>query len=480
MAGIDDRFDVVIVGARCAGAALAQRLAATGCTIALVDSAPRASGQPMSTHLIQPPGMDELDALGVGARVRDLSPALRAVRMEFDGREVAFPYGDARPAHCLRRTELDVLLQDAAVEAGASLQTEARVVGLLRTTNGRVCGVDVQSRGSETRQLHADLVVGADGRNSTVAKLVGAEEYLGYDGPRGCYWAYWNRPSDWDAHSAYNSFAGDASRVVFPTDAGLLLVATAPPVDRARVWRGDHRAAYLADIRSHAPIASFLGNDQPVSKVRGIALSRYFFRTSAGDGWALLGDAGHHKEFIVGLGISDALRDARSLADAIVDGRPAALEGYWRARDAERMPLFHWSRDLGAADDVDALERLMAERSPADPVLLLRLGAVLDGRLSPYALVPPSRALRWVAGEVLQGRTDAIRPLLRTAQRMAHAQREVRRRRRLADRISAELGPDDASSSWVSRSGFGRHRTGPGDLVGAGRSPGVRPAPSDL
>jgi len=448
-----DHLDVVIVGARCAGAALAQRLAAAGRTVALVDSAPLPSGQAMSTHLIQPPGMDELDELGIGAPVRELSPPLRTVRLEFDGREMVLPYGVGRPAHCLRRTELDVLLQDAAVEAGASLHPETRVVGLLRGSNGHVCGVEVQARGAGACHLHANLVVGADGRNSSVAKLVGAEEYLGYDGPRGCYWAYWNRPPDWNAHAVYNSFAGDASRVVFPTDGDLLLIATAPPIDQARAWRADHKAAYLADIRSHAPIASFLADDDPVSEVRGVTKSRYFFRASAGNGWALLGDAGHHKEFIIGLGISDALRDARSLAAAILDDRPAALEHYWRTRDVERMALFHWSRDLGAADAVDPLERLMAERAPADPALLLRLGAILDGRLSPYSLVPPTRAIRWVAGEALRGRTGAIGPLLRTARRMAQARRELNRRQRVANQTGAGLEFHDAPRRGVARDG---------------------------
>jgi flavin-dependent dehydrogenase len=419
----DDTFDVIVVGARIAGAALAQRLAGNGLTVALLDAAPLPSGQPMSTHLIQPPGMDELDALhslgvgvgvGVGEQVRALSPTLHSVRMAFDGREIVFPYGPGRAAHCLRRTELDRLLQDAAVQAGAHLMPETRVV-------------DVFPGGVVTRdrRLHAPLVVGADGRNSTVAKLVGAQEYLAYDAPRGCYWAYWRRPPRWDPHTVYNSFDGDDSRVVFPTDGDLLLIATAPPVERARAWRDDHAAAYLANIRSHEPIASFLADDRPVSEVRGITRCRYFFRVAAGPGWALVGDAGHHKEFIVGLGITDALRDARNLADVIVGGREP--EQYWRQRDAARIELYEWSRDLGAAGPVDPLERLVAQRAPHHPDVLGRFGKVIDGELSPSALVPPALAARWVMAEVLRGRTGALRPFLRTARS------EIQRRRRRID-----------------------------------------------
>src|SRR5712671_1950096 len=97
-----DRYDVVIVGARCAGAALAVHLRRAGVSVALVDSASLPSDQPMSTHLVQPPGMDELDALGIGDHVRALSPALHTSRFDFDRRTLMLRYGTDRAAHCLR------------------------------------------------------------------------------------------------------------------------------------------------------------------------------------------------------------------------------------------------------------------------------------------------------------------------------------------------------------------------------------------
>ena len=145
-------------------------------------------------------------------------------------------------------------------------------------------------------------------------------EYLGYDAPRAVYWAYWQRPAAWDPHEFHNTFEGTDARVIFPCDGDQLLIATVPPLDRARRWREDHVAAYLADIRAYKVISPHLGKDVPVGEIRGVLKLRYFFRTSAGPGWALIGDAGHHKEFVVGLGISDALRDARGLASAILEG----------------------------------------------------------------------------------------------------------------------------------------------------------------
>ena len=64
-------YDVVIVGARCAGASLATQLARTGASVLLLDKDPLPSDQVLSTHTIHPPGIDVLDELGVGAAVRD-------------------------------------------------------------------------------------------------------------------------------------------------------------------------------------------------------------------------------------------------------------------------------------------------------------------------------------------------------------------------------------------------------------------------
>jgi 2-polyprenyl-6-methoxyphenol hydroxylase and related FAD-dependent oxidoreductases len=298
-----------------------------------------------------------------------------------------------------------------------------------------VRGVEVRREGRGRERLHADLVVGADGRNSTIAKVVGAEEYLAYQGPRACYWAYWRRPADWNPNELCNFYRGDDAYVVFPTDGDELLIASAPPVERARAWRGDHRNAYLASVASHEPISSHLDEDLPVSEVRGVLKTNYFFRTSAGPGWTLIGDAGHHKEFFLGLGISDALRDAHKLSLAILGSGPAAIEAWWRARDIERIEFFHWGRELGRADPVDALRRLTAQRLPCAPHLQGRLGEIIDGRLSPFNLVPAHHAVGWVAASILRGDPSPLPPLVAAVHDRIGAKRELRRRTRALRRV---------------------------------------------
>ncbi len=429
-------FDVAIVGARCAGAALAVRLRRAGMSVALLDAAALPSDQPMSTHFLQPPALDELDALGVGERVRASAPALRAGRFGFDDQEMLLRYHQDRPAYCLRRSKLDVLLQDAAVNAGAALQPQSRVVGVIRASDGRVAGVHVRRADGRVEPIGARTVVGADGWSSTIAKLVGAEEYLGYEGPRATYWAYWRRPRAWDPALFFNGSHGLDMRVLFPCDDDLVLIATCPPNALASAWRRQHTAAYIADVRGCGALAAMLGTDEPVSEVRGCVRLRYFFRTAAGPGWALAGDAGHHKEFTTGLGITDALRDARDLAAALVEGGDDAVQRYWRRRDVEHLVMFRWGQDFGSADRVSAVERLVVARVATEPDLGVGLGDVMDGRRSPYDLVPPARVLAWVVAAAVRGELAPLPALAKAVARTLQVRRELRRRTRVLSAIT--------------------------------------------
>lgn len=194
-------YDVIIVGARCAGATLAIYLARAGLSVVMIDKDRLPSDQVLSTHTIHPPGIDILDEVGLGAAIREVSPPTYIIRLSKNGAAVDFRYPDNRAEYCPRRKRLDELLQNAAREAGAELVDRTRVVGLV-TENGRVRGVRVQSKKGE-QVFRTKLTVGADGRHSVVAKLVAAEECYGYDAPRAMYWAYWRAPGFWNTDPAY-------------------------------------------------------------------------------------------------------------------------------------------------------------------------------------------------------------------------------------------------------------------------------------
>lgn len=89
-------FDVVIIGARCAGAALATCLARAGAHVLMVDHSPMPSDQVLSTHNIHPPGMDILDDIGVGDAVRAEAPATRVLRIRKNEAWMDVPFGEGR------------------------------------------------------------------------------------------------------------------------------------------------------------------------------------------------------------------------------------------------------------------------------------------------------------------------------------------------------------------------------------------------
>ncbi|HKY91871.1 MAG TPA: NAD(P)/FAD-dependent oxidoreductase, partial [Nevskiaceae bacterium] len=193
--------DVIVVGARCAGATLATLLARSGAKVLLLDAHGMPSGMPMSTHFIHAPGMAVLDEIGVGDAIRACNPPTRRFRFQVEEHACNLDRTPDRYQYCPRRSTLDPLLLKAAQDAGADVVDHAHVTELVRDGD-RVGGV-VAETAQGRRTFHAPLVVGADGRHSTVAKLVGAETYLSHEMTRAAYWFYFPEPPGWQQAAPY-------------------------------------------------------------------------------------------------------------------------------------------------------------------------------------------------------------------------------------------------------------------------------------
>jgi menaquinone-9 beta-reductase len=126
----------------------------------------------------------------------------------------------------------------------------------------------------------------------------------------------------------------------------LLCIGATPLLTELPAWKGRIDEKYLETMRAHPVTAKLVESNQREGKLLGIVSARFGFRRAAGPGFALVGDAGLHKDPTPGFGLTDALRDARNLAAAILAGNDAALVRYWRQRDVDSIDLFTFAKDL--------------------------------------------------------------------------------------------------------------------------------------
>jgi flavin-dependent dehydrogenase len=334
-------YDAIIVGARCSGAPVAMLLARRGWRVALVDRASFPSDT-MSTHFLWPKGAARLASWGLRSRLEDLGcePITQVVFDPGVARIVGSPPAveGVADSYCPRRTILDALLVDAAVEAGAEL-IERFVVSDLCFSEGRVVGIRGHQRGSPsaTSKLDAHVVVGADGLHSTVGELVGAPRYREWPPMTCVYYSYWSGIPERRA-----SFHARAKQLVlvWPTNCELTCVYVAWPVGEYPRVKADVEARFRAALGAVPGLADRLAAGQREQRFTGTRDLPNMYRVSAGPGWALVGDAGHHKDPSTGMGISDAFAAADLLAMAIDDGLTGsqhmdeALADYQVQRDA--------------------------------------------------------------------------------------------------------------------------------------------------
>lgn len=419
-------YDVVVVGARCAGATLAAFLARGGASVLMVDKSSLPSEHVASTHTLHPAGMRVLEQLGVAEALRTRAPAMRHLRLRKRDAQLVIDLRPEQFEYCPRRERLDGLLQDAARLAGAELRDRTRLVGVLRD-GGRVCGVRLRPQHGSEYELRTQMVVGADGRHSKLAELVGAEEYLGYDAPRAMYWGYWPAPAGVPCEMYVGHYDGGI-RVVFHTDDSNVLVGSLPARDEARSWRANPEHALRQDLRRD-PYTAMIQLGALTEPVRGVIESRYFVRRAVGSGWALIGDAGLHKEFVTGDGMTEALLQARRLAAALLSGWNTDLREFWRHRDTDALPWFFWGQDQGALGSRPELEALVLRQLALQPALSQGIVGSLEHAVSPYQAVDPRAVVRWAVREIVRGKLALGPELLQAARRSLQIAKQIRRAR---------------------------------------------------
>lgn len=350
-------YDVIVVGARCAGSPTAMLLARMGQRVLLVDKASFPSDT-ISTHLVHAPGMAALARWGLHDQlVASGCPPIRTYSYDFGPFTVS---GSPRPtdsgidvAYGPRRTVLDKILLDGAVEAGAEVRENFHVQDVV-VENGRVVGIRGRASGASSAPVEerASLVIGADGRHSVIADAVGAPTY--HERPAGAvaYYAYWSDlPVDeFDVHlRPGRAISG------MPTHDGLNCLVVAIPRAEMPAFRGDIETNYLKALQLVPDYADRIGAATRESRYVGMAVPN-FYRQPYGPGWALVGDAGYERDPCTAQGISDAFRDAELLATAWHDvrtermGYAEAMADYQRTRDEQTGPIYDLTCQMATLD----------------------------------------------------------------------------------------------------------------------------------
>jgi menaquinone-9 beta-reductase len=427
------RYDVVVIGARCAGASFATFLARGGLKVLLVDRDTLPSDVVLSTHTVHPSGMQVVDELGLADDVRKVTPEMSNMRIDWFGGMLDVPFAPGHGEYCPKRKRFDQLLQEAAVQAGVDLRARTSATELV-VEGGRVAGVHLKTSGGTTALVRTPLVVGADGRDSKVARWVGAKTYYDYEPPRGIYWSYWPAPSGWGISEQYPAGmylyrCGKSINIAFHTDDDQLLLGVLP-------LRGDiepFRAAPLRHLQAalqHHPMLGPIASGPPSEPARGYLGKRYFFRQPVGPGWLLLGDAGLYKDFLSGDGMSEALLQARGAARALLasseqEGRERALAKWALQRDLDALPFYVHTRELANPDSSGALNRTVLQQVNKKHELKAAFVQTFSRATTPQAVVPAWRVASWTLATLLRGNMAAWSDFMQQGKRIAQLNREL-------------------------------------------------------
>jgi 2-polyprenyl-6-methoxyphenol hydroxylase-like FAD-dependent oxidoreductase len=328
-------YDVAIVGASLAGCSTAIMLARAGAKVALVEKSPDPKAfKRICTHYIQSSAVPTLERLGLLERMMEAG-ALRAhARLWTRWGWIAPPANTTSPSGVnLRREKLDPLIRDMAAQTpGVELMLGYTVHELMREGE-RFAGVRARDSHDHSVEIRARLVIGADGRDSKIAKLSGVPTKTAPHG-RIAYGGYYEGPAPATSPDAALWLLDPDMAAAFPTDGGLVFYATMPTKARLPEFRADPQAA-LEKLVSSIPEAPPIAQSRLVGQVQGKLDMTNVMHAPTAPGLALVGDAASAVDPLFGVGCGFALQTSEWLADSVapaLNGAESIEKGLRRYR----------------------------------------------------------------------------------------------------------------------------------------------------
>ena len=395
-------YDVIVVGARCAGAPTAMLLARRGYRVLVVDRATFPSDT-VSTHIVHPPGVAALQRWGLLAGLLASGcPPIDTYVFNFGPITVSGAPGTVGSpvAYAPRRTVLDKLLVDAAAAAGAEVREGFTVAEIVRD-DGRVTGIRGHGRDGRMVTERARVVVGADGWRSTVAEAVAPDVY--HQKPRimALYYSYWSGLPMSGRFECY--VRPERGMAAWPSNDDLTVVMVGWPYAEFEANKSDVEGNFIKTLAMVPSFADRVAAGTRQERFAGMATSNAFSRPW-GPGWALVGDAGFVKDPITGQGIQDAFRDAElavTSLDATLGGVRSydeAMAAYQAARDEQALPMYEYTCQLATLeppppDLVQLLTAIHGNQDAQDEFVRLNAGVV-----SPAVFFAPDNVARLLHG----------------------------------------------------------------------------------
>lgn len=317
-----EQFDVIVVGGSVSGAPTATWLARKGYKVLMVerDTFPRDTN---STHFIWPRGMSYLNRLGVAGKVLEQTPSFKQLEVSIEGislhggvplqavkeRFIKLHGNDDGVVDYYsgpRRFFLDKVLMDEARASGVDVR-EATTVQSLIVEDGQVVGV----RGSGPAGAllaRARVVVGADGRMSQFAGMVGAEKTVVREKSTFAYYGYF---SGIDKPELCIHKRGRFGTAIFPTMENRHLALVYGPTAWWSDFSKDPEANFHKTYRYVVPeVADIVAKGKRVEEFKAMGRMVAYHRQTYGKGWVLVGDACSFKDQWTAMGITHSLRDA--------------------------------------------------------------------------------------------------------------------------------------------------------------------------
>src|SRR5215468_3751266 len=322
----------------------------------------------MSTHALMRGAVLQLKRWGL---IPDIvaagTPAIRSTTFHYGSEAIRVAIKPEHGVECLfapRRTTLDRLLVDAARNAGAEVRHGVVLSELLFASDGRVIGASLKDAGGSSMTVRTDIVIGADGRQSTVTQLVKARAYVECSNASGIVFGYFENLPQAGFHWY---FGKNVAAGVIPTNTGHCVFAAVPAQRFSTTFRGDIRRGFLQVLEASSPeLRADVERGTLIGRLRGFGGAPGYLRQCHGAGWALVGDAGYFKDPLTAHGITDAFRDADLLSRAVVAGGTRAFAAYQRERDALSLPFLRITDAIASFSwELDEVKELHADLSAA-------------------------------------------------------------------------------------------------------------------